>query len=136
MKHVLRDTRHEIRVAQQGFTLIEVILAVAILSVGLTVLLTSASKCLQVMKQSRNYQTAQWVLGMGEVDHFIVSTNDIEDIEVAPVGYLNGFTFSRTVEDDENEDGLYVVRTRASWSQRGKEPYQEVVHYVLRIEEE
>ena len=105
-------------------------LAVAILSVGLVVLLTGASRCLAVIKISKNYQTAQWTMNMGDIDHPLVFTNDVKSLEVAPKEYDNGFTFERVVEDDEDEDGLYVVRTRVSWSDRGRHPYEETVRYL------
>lgn len=122
-----------------GLTLVEVMLAVAILSVGLTALLTAASRCIAVMKQAKNYQNAQWTLGLGEVDHPIERTNDVTVLEVAPVEYPNGLTFSREVEplDEDTEEGqvgLYIVRTRVTWSQHGKDSYEEAVSYVLQTD--
>ena len=121
---------------KKGLTLVEVLLAVAILSVGLVVLLTATSRCLAVMKVAKNYQTAQWTLGRGELDHPFAATNYIEDLEVEPFTYPNGFTFSRVVEDDDDEDGLFVARTRASWLSRERELYEEVVQYVFLLEED
>ena len=60
---------------KKAFTLVEVLLATAILSVSLVALLTGASRCLSVMKQAKSYQTAQWTLGLGEVDHPLEATN-------------------------------------------------------------
>lgn len=124
------------RMKRKAFTLVEVILAVAILSVGFTVLLTGVSRCLAVMKIARNYQTAQWTLGMGQLDYPFIVTDDVEDLEVEPFTYPNGFTYSREVEDDEDEDGLFVIRTRVSWSDRGRETYEEIVRYVWQMEED
>jgi len=120
---------------KRGLTLIEVILAVAILSVGMTVLLTAASRCLAVMKTAKNYQIAQWTMNRGEVDYPIVDTNDVRKLEVDPVLYPGGFTFSRVVEDDDDEDGLFVVRARVSWSKGDRESYEEIVRYILQVEE-
>jgi prepilin-type N-terminal cleavage/methylation domain-containing protein len=121
------------RSARDGFTLVEVMLAAVILGVGLAVLMTAASRCLLVMKAARNYQEAQWVLGLGEADHPMAETNDLEDLNVAPTDYPNGCAFSREVEkDDEDEDGLHVVRTRVTWTQRGHEMKEEIVSYVFR----
>ncbi|MFC1452864.1 prepilin-type N-terminal cleavage/methylation domain-containing protein [Verrucomicrobiota bacterium] len=120
----------------QGLTLIEVLLAVVILSMGLTMLLTAASRCLAVMKIARNYQTAQWVMGMGELDYPLVVDlieDDIEDLEVEGETYAEDFTFSREVEEKDDEDfddGLYVVRTRVAWSRRGRNASEEKVRYV------
>lgn len=131
----LRPGKLEIGNGRCGLTLIEVILAVAILSVGLTVLLTAASRCLAVMKTAKNYQIAQWTLNRGEVDYPLVNTNDVKKLEVDPVSYPGGFTFSRVVEDDEDEDGLFVVRTRVSWSKGDRGSYEETVRYILQVED-
>ena len=99
-----------------GLTLIEVMLAVAILSAGFAVLLSAAGRCLAVMKAAYTYQKAQWVLGMGQAEHPLIEVEDIEDLEVDGETYEGGFVFSREVEDDEDEDELYVVRTRFAQS--------------------
>lgn len=124
----------------RGLTLIEVLIAVAILGVAFTVLLTAASRCLAVMKIARNYQVAQYTLGLGQLEHFVWPTNEIEEWEVDGEAYDNGFTFSRTVdeeEDEEEDDYLYTVRTRVTWSDTGRDTFEEVVQYVyLPTEEE
>ncbi len=118
--------------AKRGLTLIEVILAVAILGVCMTVLLASVSRCLAAIRTVRDYQAAQAVLGLGEVDHPLVIGDDIEDLNVDPVVYFDRYTFSREVEekDSEEEDGLYILRTRIDWTDRGRKPVHEVVRYV------
>ncbi len=125
--------------AKHGLTLVEVILAAAILGIGLTVLLTAASRCLAVMKQAKRYQTALWTLNMGEVEYPVVATNELEDLNVDGHEFDNGFTFYREVEEDdgdEEDDGLHIVRTRVTWKGRGTEMAEEVVHYVYREPED
>ena len=119
-----------------GMTLVEVMLATAILGLALVVLLTGASRCLAAVKQAHYYQTAQWTLAKGEADYPLVHTNDLEALEVADVKYENGFTFSRRVEDDEDEDGLFEVKTRVTWSARGRESFEEVVTLMFIPEAE
>ena len=115
---------------KRGFTLVEVLLATAILCVSLVALLTGASRCMAVMKAAKNYQTAQWVLGQGEVDSPITSTNDVKTLEYEHE-YDNGFKYERTVEDDDDEDGLYLIRIVVTWTDRDDGPREEVVRYVL-----
>ena len=114
-----------------GFTLIEVLLASSILAFGLAVLLTGASKCLGTMRMAKNFQKAQTVLGLGELEHPLAATNDVKLLEVSPKEY-DGFFFSREVEDDDDEDGLFVVRTKVTWSEARREAAEEVVQYVLQ----
>ena len=115
----------------KGFTLIEVLLALAILSVSMVVLLSAASKCLAVLKVAKKNQGAQWVLGMGEVEHPFMIEDGIEDLNVDEEEY-GIYIYEREVldEDDEDDDDLYEIKTRVSWSDRGKTPYIEVVRYV------
>lgn len=122
---------------RKGFTLIEVLLAALIMSIGLSGILLAASRCLAGMKKSQHYQTAQFVLQYGEATHPITETNAVESIAVASESTpVEGFTFSRDIEDDEDEDGLHVVRSRATWSSSGQESFEEVVRYVYRPEVE
>ena len=118
-----------------GLTLIEVLLAVTILGAGLAVLLTAASRCLAVMRLAKNYQTAQWTLGNGEADHPLKIGDKVEDMEVSPEEYPNGFTYSRTLEEDEDKDGLYMVHIKVAWADRGKQTSEEVVRYLLYDED-
>ena len=61
------------RADRRGFTLIEVMVATIILSLGLAVLLTSFANCQRVMRQSQDYETAQYVLALGETVYPIPS---------------------------------------------------------------
>lgn len=121
-----------------GMTLIEVLAAVAILGTGLTFLLSGAAQCLIAIKKAQYYQEVQWTLAMGEADHPLVRTNDLSALEVSGERYDNGFTFSRWVEEDEVKDGLFEIRTRVTWSQRGKEAFDEVamLMFIPEVEEE
>ena len=126
-----RKAERFLRPDRRGLTLVEVLLAIAILGAGLTALLTGASRCIAVMRMARSYQTAQWVLAMGEAVHFSVATNSIEELDVdGDDRMVDGFTFSRHAEPDEDKDGLCILRTRVSWQDRGREVTEEVVGFV------
>lgn len=57
----MRDATH-----RRGFTLLEVMISTIILSIGLVVLLTSFANCQRIMTASRDNETAQYVLSLGE----------------------------------------------------------------------
>jgi len=116
---------------KKAFTLVEVLLAIVMLSIGLTVLLTGAVRCMAAISRSKEYQEAQWSLGQGEAEYPLIVTDDPKDLEVEGEVFDNGHTFSRTVDEDEDEDGLYVVRTTVTWWDRGRESKEEVVRYLL-----
>lgn len=117
-----------------GLTLIEVLLASAILSISLAVMLTGASNCLKVIHRAKEFQTAQWALNKGELAYPIVNTNDVMGLAVGPVEFDEGFAYERIVEEDDDEDNLFVVRNRVLWSKRGGENVEEVVRYVLQAD--
>ncbi len=120
-----------------GMTLIEVLMAVAFLSLGLVMMLTAISRCLGVLDISRQYHKALWALSAGEADFPLIRSADAkpEDFGVDPHDY-DGIRFERIAEDpdadsEEREIRLVVLRTRLSWQGRGREQVEEVVRYVL-----
>ena len=120
---------------KKGFTLVEVLLAVVILSLGMMVILTATSRCLAVMKKAQTYQNAIWALNATEADHPLTAvTNDIKNLEVSDAKY-GEFTYTRTIGDDKDDDGLYPVHSRVSWTEKGHESFEEVVCYVLYLED-
>lgn len=118
-------------------TLIEVLLAAVLLGISLTVILMGISSCLSVMRAAKRFQEAQWVLGLGELAYPIKATADVmEDVPVsADSGLFEGYSFEREVEEDEDEDGLFVVRTRVFWGSGGPGAAEEVVHLVFEEKE-
>ena len=115
--------------SKSGMTLIEVMLAVLIVSVGMVALLTATSQCLAIMKNAKNYQDVLWTLSTADAEHILYPTNKVEEMAVAPENY-GAMTYERVVDDDEDEDGLYVVRTKVSWESRGRKAYEEVLSYI------
>ena len=115
-----------------GMTLIEVVLAVAILSVGIVVLSDAAAKCLSMIRLAKNYQIAHAVIQQGELDYPMLPDEygEMQNLNVQEVTYQEKFQFSRTSTESEDEDGMYVVHTAVSWSDRGQNRQEEVVGYL------
>ena len=121
-----------------GFTLIEVLMAVLILAGGLTALLTSVSKCLELISSAREVREVQYVFDLAEAAHPIGDEllDDVEKkVPVSPDSSLaEGYVFERIVlpktvrEESEDDDKLYVVRSIVSWERGGKT--EEVDEYV------
>jgi prepilin-type N-terminal cleavage/methylation domain-containing protein len=126
-----------------GLTLIEVLVALAILGVSAGVLMTAVSRCLAVVRISKNYYTARHVLDLGELEHPILLKKDkvsgqqqVVNLRIGPITYPNDYVFTRDAERSEtfNED-LYVVHTRVTWSTRGQQSFEEVVSYLYYTNE-
>ena len=94
-----------------GMTLIEVLLAVFILGIVVTGLLQALSQCSSSFAISRRMQDLQGVFDLAEIAHPILWDDDpVEDLTVADdASIADGFTFRRECEEDEDEDGLYLV---------------------------
>jgi len=136
--------------AKRGMTLVEVLLAITILGVGLTAIMVGMTQALGLMRASKEYLDAQWVLGLGELKNPIRETDDVmEKVPVAAESLddllddemkKRRYVFEREVEEkpddpDIEDDGLYVVTSRVSWGgvrYRGyKGSSEEVVRLVL-----
>lgn len=118
-------------------TLIEVLLAVAILSLGLVVMLTAISRCLGVLKVSEQYHKSMWAMSAGEAEFPLLHKADQEpeDYEVSPQDY-DGITYSREVEDpdadsDDRDQRLLVLNTKLSWMGRGREQVEMIPRYLF-----
>ena len=120
------------RADTSGFTLLEVMIATIILSIGLVVLLTSFANCQKVMKASQDHETAQYVLALGETVYPIPSpelvTGDpldddqlniqetsaddlLDDLEISSSDLpkdrrdeLSTYTFERAVDEIDDEE--------------------------------
>lgn len=137
-------TKCDRRWQQRGLTLIEVLLATLILGLGITSLMAGMMSCLSVMRASREYSDAEWVLGLGELKHPIRPTDNVEedvaveadtlDLDLPESMRSRGYVYERIVEKeaDDDKDKLYVVRTRVKWGEGRDDQRQseEVVRYV------
>jgi Tfp pilus assembly protein PilV len=120
--------------------LIEVLLAVSILSIGMVVMLTAISRCLSVLMISEQYHKAMWAMSAGEVEFPLLRKADTkpEDYAVDAQEY-DGITYVREVNDpdeesDDNEQRLLVVVTKVSWMGRGRQQTDEIPRYLFHKE--
>ena len=117
-------------ISSPGFTLVEAVVALAILSIGIFVIVEATSRCLAVIRVSRNYQTARAVLDQGESKFPLQSTNTVSENVVQETELAPGYSFSRELEAVSGEKKLYVVTTRVTWSESGQASAEEVVSYL------
>lgn len=115
-----------------GMTLIEVLMATFILGICIVGLMQGLGACVEVFNASAFIHQAANVLNRGEAEYpMIVKTDPEEDLVVSADGNLeNGWTFERMVDEDEDEDGLYVVRTKVVKGRGGPGLEQEFIRLV------
>ena len=64
---------------RRGFTLLEVMVATIILSLGLVALLTAFMQCPRIMRATQGFETAQYVLMLGETLYPLPSPDQVSD---------------------------------------------------------
>ncbi len=120
--------------ARRGLTLVEVMLAVAIIGIGITAMVAAASRCLVVVRKARNYETARHLLARAELEKPLQFEEEIPvgtESFTFPEQEFRGFKAVRTVDVvGDEEDGLYHIAWRISWSDRGKAAYEGVDTYL------
>lgn len=130
-----------------GLTLVEVLMALAILGLSAAVLMTAASRCLSVARVAQNYYEARRILELGEIEHPILiikeketaaggaaadSTSEkILNPNVGPIEYPRGFVFNRSCKRSGKHEDLVEVQTRVTWSMRGNNAFEEVASYLF-----
>ena len=135
------------RASRQGLTLIEVLMALTIMGIGIAGLVAASSRCLAVARQAKNYENARRLLGDVEMkwQEHLLELDEEEALEADSESWsfeapFEGYTGLWELEevsqeaDDENE-GLFKLRLRISWSERGQENYEEVVTYLYSPDE-
>ena len=114
--------RHSaLRTAHSAFTLLEVMLAVAIVGTALFGIAMAIGRCMAAAK-AIDYHTTAHVLLEEKMQEFSVETNFVAGVtsgdfgEVAP-----GFEWKRDVElDDSQVENLYRQIIAVSWQDRGR----------------
>jgi len=124
---------------RRGLTLIEVMLAVVILGIGSGVLMLATARCIAIISKSRHYSTAQRLILQVGAENPLNRAEVDAGIESGTFDDENGYRWEREIKEPENENrqGLYTVRTRVSWSDRGRDSFEEVITwYYIPPEEE
>jgi hypothetical protein len=119
-------------------TLLEVVLALAIIGFGVAVLSTATSRCLALVTLSKTYHQARYALELADLRFPIVEVEgELENREVLPTEILPGFEFTRTadVPSDYEDTGLFLLRNRISWEGTGSNNYEETFRFLYYTNE-
>ena len=114
------------RCDSKGFSLVEMIAAMAVFSVGVLATMEVFSMNLRATAASRNYSRAV-LLAQGLMEETLAQGDPIageESGESAPV--FPDATWTCEISDTET-GGLYEVRVNVAWPERGKEQSFELI---------
>lgn len=121
---------------KRGMTLIEVLMAIAILGLALVMMLTAISRSLAVLRVADRYHKAMWALSMGTAEYpdMLPPDGEPEDLVVRDAEY-DGIRFSRTVDDpdqDAPDAELRLIRltTTLAWEGRGRDQFMRIPYYM------
>lgn len=116
---------------RQGFTLIEVLIALVILGVSVASLMEATARCMSVIGHARKLEIARGLMDRVDAENPILSVDMEEGSESGDFDDAEGYTWFREIvmDDEENRPGLFVVTTRVQWSDSGREAFEEVVTF-------
>ncbi len=116
------------RSGQQGFTLLEIIVALTIAAIALPALLQAFSQGTKNQSLIENKTTALYLLKlkMGEIEMLGEIETGSEDGEF---GSNSRFQWTSDIVESDT-DGLYEVTVTVNWQERGQEETVELMTYL------
>ena len=119
------------KASKKGLTLIEVLLAMVILTIGVSALMVAMSRCLGVVRTARNRETARSLIRLVDIDYPIERVDMAELSESGDFEGREGYTWFRDIEmvDEEERPGLFLITIRVQWAERGQNAFEEVSMY-------
>jgi prepilin-type N-terminal cleavage/methylation domain-containing protein len=119
------------KASKKGLTLIEVLLAMVILTIGVSALMVAMSRCLGVVRTARNRETARSLIRLVDIDYPIERVDMTELSESGDFEGREGYTWFRDIEmvDEEERPGLFLITIRIQWAERGQNAFEEVSMY-------
>jgi len=115
------------RSGEGGFLLLEVLLALFLLSISVFVLIEGLSRCLAAARAVQSYSISEMLLANQSYVFHTERGTDILDEEGAFDDYP-GYAWSRKLEQTDTE-GLWKQVLTVSWHERGQVANDSVVEY-------
>ena len=117
--------------SKNGLTLVEVLLALVILTIGVSSLMMAMSRCLGVVRTARNRETARSLIRLVDIDYPIERVDMAELSESGDFEDRDDFVWFRDIVmiDEEERPGLFMVTIRVQWAERGSDAFEEISSY-------
>ena len=113
---------------QQGFMLLEVTLASALLAIGLFVMLDALNRCVAAVRAVNNQTVAANLLANKSYEFRVERPTDYTDVSGTFPDYPT-FTWARTMEPMTDNEGLYKQTIAVHWAERGLLSFESLVEY-------
>ena len=119
-------------------TLIEVLLAMLILGISIGALMTNASRCLSVIRKSRQYETARHLIQRIELEYPLDEEDILTSETAGDFEEYEGYRWEREIIalDEEFRPGLFQISTRIYWTDRNRDIYEELTTLRYRPDQE
>ncbi|NMB64490.1 MAG: type II secretion system minor pseudopilin GspI [Spirochaetes bacterium] len=112
------------KISNNGFTLIEILVAIAILSIAMLGIMSAVSSGIFGITKNKNLTIAM-LIAQSQMNKFLIDNQRGPDLQDEPVPDYPGFSFSRTITRYENAmigpiDAYKVIIT-VKWLERQQE---------------
>ena len=115
-------------------TLLEVLIAMVILSITAAGLVLATLDCMAVIRVARQREVARALMYRIDLENPIETVDMNEQYDSGTFDEEGDFSYrwtrDITMVDQEERPGLFLVHKRVQWSDRGKESFVEVQEYV------
>lgn len=117
--------------SKRGMTLVEVLIAMVILSIGVSSMMVAMARCLAVVRTARSREVARSLIRQLDIEFPIDKTTIEESVESGDFEDTEGYRWTREVEmvDEEERPGLFYVITRIEWAESGRDASEEIIVY-------
>jgi len=126
------NKRPAMRAAKRGLTLLEVMIAVIIIGFGFVSLLSASARCLKVVKQAREFETARSLMErLKKEDPLQLDEVDGDEMQRGTFDEFRDYRWERELTlVGEESDRFYLVKTRVVWEADERKKKEEVVEYL------
>ena len=106
-------------------------MALMVLSIGVSALMVAMTSCLSVVRTARHRENARALFQQVELENPLLNVEVDVLSESGEFEDMEGYNWEREISmvEEEERPGLFLVRTRISWSERGRDSFEEIYTY-------
>ncbi|MGQ9844425.1 MAG: type II secretion system minor pseudopilin GspI [Spirochaetota bacterium] len=117
------------KISNKGFTLIEILVAIAILSIAMLGIMSAVSSGILGITKNKNLTIAM-LIAQSQLNKFLIDNQRGPDLQDEPIADYPGFSFSRTITRYINPMlgpiDAYNVKITVKWLERQQERFYSI----------